>query len=339
MTGATRLLRQLGRVRILLVLLAIYAGFSVLSPAAFLTWDNLISIALAASGVLVLAVGMTVLVVAGQLDLSVGSQLVLSAVLSAAIMNALTDRPLAVVLVAGIVTALLAGAAFGLVNALAVNRLRVPSLIVTLGSLSAGLGLAQLLTAAGGSTSYPAPTALTDFGLSRVVGIPSVVLVSLSVALVVGIVLARTRFGLYCAAVGSNKEAARRVGIPVDRVVLRAFLLMGALAGIGGLLDLARFSSVSVATHLYGGRGHVFGTVVGTLIPIVLLQGFVILNVNPSWQNVAIGAVLVAAVGFDQFDRTSRRARAEARAADADEAELTTSTRARIQPETERVQP
>jgi ribose transport system permease protein len=171
--------------------------------------------------------------------------------------------------------------------------------------------------------------------LARIGEVPVIVVVAVLVAVIVGLVLAFTRFGLYCYAVGSNQEGARRVGVPTARTLVAAFVMMGSLSGIAGVLDLARFSAVSVATHqydnvtaiaaviiggasLYGGRGTVFGTAVGTLIPIVLLQGFVILNVNPSWQNVAIGTVLVAAVAIDHYERTSRRARAETLAAEGD---------------------
>lgn len=324
--------------RILAVLVVIFLAFSALEPAAFFTLNNVVSILLASSGIFVLSVGMTVLIVAGQLDLSIGSQLVVCAAVSAAAMQGFEDSgwPAPVAVAVGALIAIAVGGGFGLVNGLAVTRLKVPSLVVTLGTLAIGLGLAQMLTSAGGSTSAAAPTLLTEFGLSDFLGIPSVVWIAFAVGLLVAVVLSRTRFGLHCYAVGSNREGARRVGVPADRVVISAFVLMGVLSGVAAMIDLSRFSTVSVAGHqfdnvtaiaaviiggasLYGGRGTVVGTSIGTVIPVVLLQGFVILNVNPSWQNVAIGAVLVAAVAFDQYDRTSRRARAEARAIDAEE--------------------
>lgn len=321
--------------RILVVLIAMYALFSLLAPSAFFTTSNLVSILIAAAGILLLATGMTVLIVAGQLDLSIGSQLILSAVIAAAVMNALADAPVPIVLVAGVGTGLLVGAGFGLINGLVVTRLKVPSLIVTLGTLGIGLGFAQMLTSAGGSTSFPAPKALTQFGLSRPLGIPAVVWVSIAAAVIVGVILARTRFGLYCYAVGSNLEGSRRAGVPSDRVLIKAFVLMGLLSGLAGVLELSRFQTVSVAGHAFdavtaiaaviiggaslrGGRGTIVGTAIGTLIPVVLLQGFVILGVTTSWQNVAIGVVLIAAVAVDQFDRTRRRTVAEVAAAEED---------------------
>lgn len=323
--------------RILVALVVIFVIFGVISPDnVFFSWINVRNLSISAAEILVLATGMTLLIVAGQLDLSIGSQLVLSAVVGARVMERLEGAPDATRIALGVVTTLAVGALYGLVNGLVTTRLRLPSFIVTLGSLGIGLGIAQMLTAAGGSTSYPAPAPLARFGLSTVLGVPSVVLIAAVVALVLGVVLARTRFGLHCYAVGSNRDAARRAGVPAERVLVRAFVLMGLLSGVAGVIDIARFSSVSVATHqsdnltaiaaviiggasLYGGKGTVFGSVIGTLIPVVLLQGFVIQNVSPYWQNVAIGTVLIAAVAFDQFDRTAQRARAETRTAETDE--------------------
>ena len=317
--------------RIFVVLVAMVAVFSVISPDnVFFSTDNARNVAISASELLVLACGATFVIVAGQIDLSISSQLLVSAIVSAHVMEAvgssLGEGPVVVI---GIVVLVAAGALFGLVNGLLTTRLRMPSFIVTLGTLGIGLGIAQLMTAAGGSSSKPAPAAITEFGLSSVAGVPSVVLLAVAVAVVSGLVLARTRMGLHCYGTGSNSEGARRSGVQVDRVVVGVFVLMGVFSGIAGFIDLARFSSVSTGTHqadsltaiaaviiggasLFGGRGTIFGTVVGTLVPVVLLQGFVIQGVNPYWQNVAIGSVLIAAVAFDQLDRAGR-ARSDAR--------------------------
>lgn len=337
MSALRRLPVPAATARILVALVGIYVVFGLISPDhVFFTLVNVRNLSISAAEILVLATGMTLLIVAGQLDLSIGSQLVLSAVVGAQVMERLEGSPDATRITLGIVTSLVVGAAYGLVNGLITTRLRIPSFIVTLGSLGIGLGSAQMLTAAGGSTSHPAPATLARFGLSTVFGVPSVVVIAVVVAVMLGLVLARTRFGLHCYAVGSNPDAARRAGVPAERVVVRAFVLMGLLSGVAGVIDIARFSSVSVATHqsdnltaiaaviiggasLYGGKGTVFGSVIGTLIPVVLLQGFVIQNVSPYWQNVAIGTVLIAAVAFDQFDRTVQRAKAEARTAEHDD--------------------
>jgi ribose transport system permease protein len=306
---------------IFLVLVGMVAVFSIISPQhIFFTTLNIKNIALAACEILVLAVGETFIIITGSIDLSIGSVLVLSSVLSVDFMFDLNNNGTAtwITLLVGVLTALGIGALTGFLNGIVITIFRIPSFIVTLGSLGIALGVAELFTS--GSLSKTAPDSLVNFGISSVAGIPSVVLLALGVTLVFGLLLATTRFGLHCYAIGSSREGARRAGIPVDRVIVLVFTLMGFLAGIAAIIDLARFSEASVASHqsdnlaaiagviiggasLFGGRGTVWGTFVGTLVPVVLLQGLVIQNVNPYWQNIAIGSILVVAVGIDQFQR------------------------------------
>jgi ribose transport system permease protein len=134
------------------------------------------------------------------------------------------------------------------------------------------------------------------------------------------VVLSQTRFGMRTYAIGANPEAARRAGINVDGHMLILYALVGALAGLVGVIDIARFSTATVSgysnialqaitaviiggTSLWGGRGRMSGTVVGAFIPATLTSGFVIMNVQPFWQNVAIGCVLILAVFIDQYRR------------------------------------
>ena len=148
-------------------------------------------------------------------------------------------------------------------------------------------------------------------------------IIAFAVALVFGVILAATRFGRYTYAVGSNEEAARRAGIPVDRHLLKIYSLAGTLAGLAGFLSLARFSTTTLGGHdtdnlqaiaavviggtsLFGGIGTMLGTLFGVFIPAVLQNGFVIIGVNPFWQSIAVGAVLIAAVYFDQLRRRSQ---------------------------------
>jgi ribose transport system permease protein len=143
------------------------------------------------------------------------------------------------------------------------------------------------------------------------------------VALVFGVILRMTRFGRYTYAVGSNAEAPRRAGIHVDRHLVKIYALAGTLAGLAGFLSLARFSTTTLGGHstdnlnaiaavvlggtsLFGGIGTIGGTVVGVFIPAVLQNGFVITGVQPFWQQVAVGAVLIAAVYLDQLRRRTQ---------------------------------
>jgi ribose transport system permease protein len=162
-------------------------------------------------------------------------------------------------------------------------------------------------------------------GSGRLFGFPYLVLIAVVVALIFGIILSQTRFGRYTYAVGSNAEGVRRSGVNVDRHLIKVYALGGTLAGLAGFMSLARFGTTSIGGHstdnldaiaaiviggtsLFGGVGTILGTVVGVFIPTVLRNGFVIVGVQPFWQQVAVGAVLIAAVYFDQL-RRSRYAR------------------------------
>jgi ribose transport system permease protein len=150
------------------------------------------------------------------------------------------------------------------------------------------------------------------------------VIIAAVVALIGAIVLAQTRFGRYTYAIGSNEEAVRRSGVNVDRHLIKVYALAGMLAGLAGFLSLARFGTTTIGGHstdnldaiaaiviggtsLFGGVGTIVGTVIGVFIPAVLRNGFVIVGVQPFWQQVAVGAVLIAAVYFDQVRRTRYR--------------------------------
>ncbi|MBA2578620.1 MAG: ABC transporter permease [Euzebyaceae bacterium] len=303
----------------LLVLLAI---FSALKPGAFATVNNLRNISIAAAPLLVLGVGMTFVIITAGIDLSVGSVLVFSGVIAVKVMTALGNSGWGVVVV-GTVAAMLTGLAWGLVNGALIAKARIPALIVTLGTLGAGLGGAQLIT--GGVNLRGVPRELvTVVGVGRLFGVvPWLVAVALVVTVVGAVALRMTRFGRYTFAIGSNAEAARRVGINVDRHLIKVYALSGMLAGLAGMISLARFTNTTIAGHstdnlqaiaavviggtsLFGGVGTILGTVVGVFIPAVLQNGFVILRVQPFWQEVAVGVVLIAAVYVDQLKRRAR---------------------------------
>jgi ribose transport system permease protein len=314
------------------ILLLIVAVFAVLAPeGSFLTVDNLRNVALDASAMLILAAGMTFLLIAAGLDLSIGAMVVFSAVVSAKVMLwvagdvtpdiAQTDHPhLALALVLGIFAALGIGLLWGLVNGLLTVKAKIPAFIATLATSGVILGLAQVWT--GGLNVTGAPIQLQEFfGLGSLFdAIPWPVVVAIVVTGVLWVVLAFTRFGLRTYAIGANPDAARRAGINVNRHLLILYIMMGVLAGIVGVIDLARFNTASVSGHtedalaaisavviggtsLFGGRGRMSGTVIGALIPAVLLNGFVIMAIDPFWQNVAVGLVLLAAVYVDQVRR------------------------------------
>jgi ribose transport system permease protein len=312
---------------IAIVLLALIAVFSILAPDAFATVFNFQRLAIETAVLLVLAVGMTFVIITGGIDLSVGSVLIFAGMVSAQTMNAMAGGSAVNagwdVILVGLVTALAGGAVWGLINGFLVAKAKVPPLIVTLGSFGAALGAASLLN--DGSDIRTVPNQLkealgwgTSFG-----GIPNLVITAAVITLIAAWLLHTTRFGRYTFAVGSNAEAARRSGIGVTAHLMKVYLLTGFLAGAAGFLSLAYYSTTGISAHatdnlnaiaavvmggtsLFGGVGTMLGTVIGVFIPAVLKKGFNIVHVQDYWQMIAVGAVLVAAVWFDQQRRRSR---------------------------------
>ena len=306
---------------IFLVLCVIVAIFSVLKPAEFATTDNFRNMAVDASGLLLIATGMTFVIITGGIDLSVGAVLVFASIVSGRVMESRADESLATVLI-GLVVALACGLGWGLVNGILITRSRVTPLIVTLGTLGMAEGAGLLITDV---NVRSVPLRLTtSLGIGRLWGqIPYLVLISAGVTLVAGIALALTRFGRYTYAIGSNAEATRRSGINTERHLIKVYAISGVLAGLAGYLSLARFSTTTIGGHstdnlqaiaavviggtsLFGGIGTIVGTVVGVFIPAVLQNGFIILGIQPYWQELAVGAVLIAAVYLDQLRRRAR---------------------------------
>jgi ribose transport system permease protein len=323
--------RLLGGGWIFILLIALIAIFTTLRPEQFGSSFNLSMLAINAAILLVLSVGQTFVIIAGGIDLSVGTVLVFASIASAQIMLRIsgaaggtygtTQGGWGVVFV-GLIVALLSGAFWGAINGVLVAAARVPPLIVTLGTFGMALGFAQILT--NGTDIRAVPEILVDaIGSGAIAGVPVLVVIAAAVALVGAVVLHLTRFGVHVFAVGSDKEAARRAGIKVGHKLVAIYVLSGTLAGLAAMMSTARFATTTIGGHamdnlstisavvlggtsLFGGIGSIAGTVVGVFIPIVLLNGFVILGIPPFWQTVATGAVLILAVWIDQLKRRAR---------------------------------
>ena len=333
-SGARRRLTipGLGSAFIFVILAGLVVAFSFVEGTAFLSAANFVTIAEDASELLLLAVGVTFVIITAGIDLSVGSILVLSSVIAAQTMVALSGTPeqvrnyqfpnQEVGIPVGIAAGLLVGLACGFINGLLVTKLKLTPFIATLGTLGVFLGTAQILS---GGTNVPyVPTAVqTEIGTRDLLGfLPVPIAIGLVVVIVAILALHLTQFGRYTYAIGSNAEAARRVGINVDRHLLNVYTLSGFLAGLAGIIDVARFNTASVGAHtldnlaaisaaviggtsLFGGIGTIVGTLVGTFIPAVLRNGFIIAGVQAFWQEVAIGIVLLLAVFIDQRRRSA----------------------------------
>jgi ribose transport system permease protein len=304
---------------VILVLLA--AFFSALRPHAFPRVANILNMATDASILLVLAVGGTFVILTGGIDLSINGVLVFSGVAAAMAMVAVGGDNLAILLV-GLAAALVAGGAWGALNGFLIAKAKIPALIVTLGTMGMSLGLSLLLT--GGVDISDVPDKLvTTVGSGRIGGVPILAMITAVIFVLGYLLLALTRFGRYTYAVGSSLEACRRSSIDVTGHLVKVYLLAGALSGLAGYLSLARFATTTLGGHttdnlqviagvviggasLFGGSGGLMGSLIGIIIPVVLLNGFVVLGLPPFWQQVTVGAVLIGAVYFDQLRRRLR---------------------------------
>ena len=316
---------------IYLILAAIIIAFALISrQGTFLSFNNFRNILLDAASLSLLAIGMTFIIVARQIDLSVGAVLIFASVVGSLVCVNLAGSAqevaqgiypnLGLGLAAGAASAITAGAFWGWVNGVLVARARIPSFVVTLGTLAAALGLAQIISG-GVNVRYIPLEVQSWFGGKIVWGLPAIVWLAAAVAVILGVVLGLTRFGRHVYAMGSDEEATRRVGINTPRLTVQIFVLMGVLAGLAAIVDVARFTTTSIGGHttdnlaaiaavvigggsLFGGRGTVLGTLAGVFIPVVLQNGFIINGVQPFWQSVVIGVLLIVAVGLDQAQRS-----------------------------------
>jgi ribose transport system permease protein len=304
-----------------IVLIALAVFFSVLRPDAFPKVANVMNMATNASILLVLAVGSTFVILTGGIDLSINGVLVFSGVIAAMAMVAVGGDSPGVLLV-GLVCGVAAGTAWGLMNGFLVAKARIPALIVTLGTMGMSLGLALLLTRGVDISDVPENLVLT-VGSGRLGGTPILVIITAAVFVVGTLALTFTRFGRYTYAVGSSPEACRRASINVTGHLIKVYMLAGMLSGLAGYLSLARFATTTLSGHLtdnlqviagvviggtslFGGSGGMMGTLIGIVIPVMLLDGFIVLGLPPFWQQVAVGAVLIGAVYFDQLRRSLR---------------------------------
>ncbi len=292
---------------LLLVLLVFSIVMTIISPI-FLTWRNIEAILLALSVEATIAVGMVVLLISGGLDLSVGSTLAFTGVVTGLALTA------GIPAILSILIGLLAALGVGLVNGLLIAKLKINPFITTLGMLITIRGL--LLVIAEGRAVLNLPDAFTVIGQGRLFSIQYPIYIMLSLVIIGDILMRNTRFFRQSYYIGGNEKAARLSGINVDFVQIFNYCLVAVLAGVAGLLITARFgsSSVTVGTglelrvitatiiggaSLSGGEGSVFGAFLGALFMGVLANALNLLGVGAYWQNLVTGLILIVAVVFD----------------------------------------
>jgi ribose transport system permease protein len=301
-----------------LILVIFIAFFSMAAPG-FWSVRNFKSLTVYTTEPLLLALGQTFVIVSGGIDLSVGAVLGFCGVIAALILKAvwalIPNQTLSIIM--GMLAGLITGVILGAINGAIIAKLRVPAFVVTLGMLGIARGSTYLLTA--GHSVVNLPPELGKIGNAEVFRfMPISVFVALILVLACHFVLSQTRLGRYTYAIGGSRAAAVRAGIPVDKYIIMIYTISGFTAACAGLLILARFSTGSPiagmndeldsiaavvigGASLYGGIGNIIGSVVGAFIVGVLLVGLIILGVDPYWQMVAVGGILIAAVFIDQI--------------------------------------
>jgi ribose transport system permease protein len=299
---------------ILIVLLILCAFLSVRSEF-FLTSDNLLGVGRAFSLTAIVAIGQTMVIITGGIDLSVGSVLAFSGISTAMLLE--RGWPLELAMPAGFVV----GGIFGLVNGLLITKIGLPPFIATLGTLSIGRGLVYILTK-GYPVTVPRDEAgfLISLGQGYVGRVPVPVIIMIVVTILAMIFLSQTTLGRYIYAVGGNQEAARLAGINVTVVKLTVYMLCSLLASLAGMILVARLVSAQPAagigfelpviaaaiiggTSLLGGEGTVLGAVLGAAIIGVLENGIVLLGINTYAQQAVIGTVVLLAVSLDMWQK------------------------------------
>jgi ribose transport system permease protein len=301
-------------------LIAIVVVFSFLS-SNFLQFDNIIGILLATAVNGVLALGVTFVIVSGGIDLSIGTVMTLSAVMTAVVINDM-GLPIPVGIVAGLAT----GAAAGVANGILIARFKIPPFIATLGMLNVAKGLALVISGLKPIYFTNAPD-FNGAAMGSAVGsvlpgfaVPNLVLVLFGAAILASLVLSNTILGRYTFALGSNEEAARLSGVDVDRWKIAVYTVGGLFAGLAGVMIAARLNSAQPAlgqgyeldaiaaaviggTSLSGGEGSILGTVIGAFIISTLTNGLRILSVPQEWQIVVTGGIVILAVYLDVIRR------------------------------------
>lgn len=274
---------------------------------------------------LCLTIGMTLIILSGGIDLSVGAVLGLAGALAAGVLkNGIALSSYGVLLeftvFGAIVIALASGAGIGFFNGLMITRFKVPPFVATLGMLSIARGLTMLFTGGFPVTELGANFAIIGTGVY--LGIPMPVWISVALAALFIFIVRKTRFGRYIYAVGGNERAALLTGLNVNKIKLAVYTLGGVLAAVAGLIVTSRLDSAqpnaglgyeldSIAavviggTSLSGGRGTILGSVIGCLIIGVLNNGLFLLDVSPFWQQVVKGFVILIAVIIDKMQAAS----------------------------------
>ena len=287
------------------------------STDTFLTGGNLLNVMRQSAPLLIVAAAMTLVITTSGIDLSVGSVVALVGAVAAIALRA--GVPDLLVIAGGLVL----GAAIGAINGYFVAFAGMPAFIVTLGTLSVVRGVALLLTQ-GYSVPVSGKGVFTLLGRGHILGLPTPAVIAAVVLLAAWLALRHTRFGRYVVGIGTNAEGTRRAGVSVRRVTMQVYMLSGAAAGLAGMIETARLGSGSSnqgvgfelavvaavvlgSTNLFGGRGTILGTLLGTLTIAVLGNGLILINVSPFYTQIIQGAIMILAIWLNTRIFTPQR--------------------------------
>jgi ribose transport system permease protein len=290
--------------------------FTILSKY-FFTLNNVLTIATQTAVIAIIAVGQTYVLITGGIDLAIGSNIALSAVVTGFCIK-LSPTPSVSLVLFGILMGLLTGALAGAVSGVLITFGNIPPFIATLGTMTVARGLALTLTK--GLPVSGLPASFTVLGTGSTLGVSNPVIIMIVLIVAFGFILAKTKLGRHIYAVGSNFEAARLSGVNTKKTLIMVYVFSGFLAACAGLVVAARIisahpaagdgyeldavaSSVIGGTSTMGGEGSVAGTIIGAFVIGVLRNGLNIINVSPFIQRIVIGLVIVGSVFFDRIKR------------------------------------
>lgn len=302
----------------MVIVMLVVIAFFLYRSARFGTPENLVTILIAAAPFALIALGQTLVILTGGIDLSVGSVIAVSAMASALTAKSFPDQ-----LWLALVVAVLAGLLAGAINGFVVSQMNVPPFIATLGMLTLGSGVAYVI--GNGAPINGLPSGFGAFANTEFLGLKLPVILMIVCIIGFGIIMKRTSYGMRVYAVGGNRLAAEIAGVNSKRVLFSVYTISGVLAGLSGLMLASRVISgapnlgegyeldaiaavVIGGASLMGGRGTIWGTALGLLLIQTLNNGLDLLIVPAYWQNVIKGVLIVAAVAVDVW-ATRRRAR------------------------------
>ncbi len=299
-----------------IILLLIVVLFFSVTTESFLATKNMINILRQVSVLSILTCGMTFVIISGGMDLTVGSMLGLTGVICAKLLTELQMNPVMAILVT-----MIAAGIFGTITGMLIVKLRVPAMVITLGMMTVARGLAFIVSA--GLPIYDIPENVVNIGQGYVGAIPIPVIIMLIIVAISTFLLNKSYLGRQVYAIGGNEEAERLAGVKVDQIKIGLYSCSAFLAGIAGVILMARVSSGAPASgtgmemdvvtavviggvSINGGKGKMWGAFLGALLIGVLSNGLTIMNIGEYYQQVVKGVVLILAVAFDTFSNRDK---------------------------------